>query len=199
MTYFEEVLLEAFIRAYVPKSLLRLSNKDKKYLGLFFFIVFSLLVFYDMLHEFLTLHTAAELWQAQTLEIAIFLLGSFSFCSMWMAQRREEISQTTFNRELSRLKEEKDEWKSKSTKFIQEYQDYIESHFDTWNFSATEKEIGIFLIKGLSIKEIAQIREVSEKTIRNQTLLIYSKSGLAGRHELSAYFLEELLKPVTKL
>jgi hypothetical protein len=35
-------------------------------------------------------------------------------------------------------------------------------------------------------------------TIRAQTNAIYSKSGLSGRSELSAFFLEDLLLPQNK-
>jgi len=42
-------------------------------------------------------------------------------------------------------------------------------------------------------KEIAEARATQEKTVRKQASAIYEKSGLAGRHELSAWFFEDLL------
>jgi DNA-binding NarL/FixJ family response regulator len=50
-------------------------------------------------------------------------------------------------------------------------------------------------LKGLSLKDIAQERGVSEKTVKQHNLTIYQKSGLAGRAELSAFFLHDLLIP----
>jgi len=50
-------------------------------------------------------------------------------------------------------------------------------------------------LKGLSLKEIAEIRKTSEKTARAQCTPIYEKSGLSGRSELAAFFLEDLLVP----
>jgi DNA-binding NarL/FixJ family response regulator len=58
-----------------------------------------------------------------------------------------------------------------------------------------EREVGL-LLKGLSHKEIADARSISETTIRQQALAIYRKSGLRSRAELSAFFLEDLLLPV---
>jgi len=51
------------------------------------------------------------------------------------------------------------------------------------------------LLKGLTNKEIAGVRNTSVPTVRSQTNAIYSKSGLSGRSELAAFFLEDLLLP----
>ena len=42
------------------------------------------------------------------------------------------------------------------------------------------------------MKEIALARDTSEATIRQQAQTVYQKSGLSGRAELSAYFLDSL-------
>ena len=54
------------------------------------------------------------------------------------------------------------------------------------------------MLKGLSHKEIADIRATSETTIRQQALAVYRKSDLRSRAELSAFFLEDLLLPIAK-
>ena len=51
------------------------------------------------------------------------------------------------------------------------------------------------LLKGFSHKEIAALRETSERTIREQARAVYRKAGLSGRASLSAFFLEDLLLP----
>jgi DNA-binding NarL/FixJ family response regulator len=56
---------------------------------------------------------------------------------------------------------------------------------------------GFTPFKGLSSKEIAVVRAVSERTIREQARSIYSKTGLTGRAALSAFFLEGLLAPIS--
>lgn len=59
----------------------------------------------------------------------------------------------------------------------------------------TEEGVGMFMLKGLSLEEVADVRETSERTIREQASAIYRKSGLAGRSTLSAFFLADLLPP----
>ena len=72
----------------------------------------------------------------------------------------------------------------------------IESKFDEWQLTASEKEIGLLLLKGLSLKEVADLRGTSESTVRQQSVKIYEKSGVKGRVELSAYFMEDFLQPL---
>jgi len=72
----------------------------------------------------------------------------------------------------------------------------IERQFDAWGATAAEREVGILLLKGLSHKEIAQLRETSEGTVRQQALSLYRKADVSGRADLSASFLEELLPPL---
>ncbi|MBB1294025.1 MAG: DNA-binding CsgD family transcriptional regulator [Pseudoalteromonas rhizosphaerae] len=69
----------------------------------------------------------------------------------------------------------------------------IEGQFQKWGLTAAEKEIALFLVKGLSTSEIASIRNKSEKTISNQSSAIYKKADVTGRHELAALFFEMLL------
>ena len=61
----------------------------------------------------------------------------------------------------------------------------------------TNQKVGLFLLKGLSHKEIAEVRQTSERTIREQARAVYRKSNLSGRPALSAFFLEDLLLPWT--
>lgn len=71
----------------------------------------------------------------------------------------------------------------------------IETQLSSWQLSASEKEVAFLLLKGFSLKEIANLRKTSEKTARAQSYAIYEKSGLTGRAQLSAFFLEDLLSP----
>lgn len=65
--------------------------------------------------------------------------------------------------------------------------------FAQWRLSPSESEVALLLIKGLSMREISAARGVKEKTVRQQATSIYAKSGYAGRHELAAHFIEDLL------
>jgi len=62
-----------------------------------------------------------------------------------------------------------------------------------WGLSPSEAEVAQLLIKGLSMREISQAREVKEETIRQQATPAYAKSGYAGRHEIAAHFIEDFM------
>ena len=86
-------------------------------------------------------------------------------------------------------------WKAESEKHVRGLSLAIDAQFDRWSLSRSEREVALLLLKGLSLKEIASLRDTSEKTVRAQSGAVYSKSGLGGRSELSAYFMEDLLQP----
>jgi len=76
-----------------------------------------------------------------------------------------------------------------------QYRNVMQKQFDQWNLTSSEQEIVVSLLKGLSFKEVAQLRSTTEKTVRQQASHVYRKSGLAGRHELAAWFFEDMLSP----
>ena len=69
----------------------------------------------------------------------------------------------------------------------------MNKQFNDWKLSPSEHEIALLLIKGMSMKEISEMRQVKEKTVRQQATQVYAKSGYAGRHELAAHFIEDLM------
>ncbi|MFA6235940.1 MAG: LuxR C-terminal-related transcriptional regulator [Bacteriovorax sp.] len=91
------------------------------------------------------------------------------------------------------LKFEQKTFEKKISHLSNEFLNYIDEQFNKWGFSRGEKEIALLLIKGLSMKEIADIRGSNENTVRQQASQIYKKSSLSGRMELSAFFLDDLL------
>lgn len=93
------------------------------------------------------------------------------------------------------LKADAERWRAESKKYVQGLSLAIDVQLTKWNLSKAEKEVAFLLLKGLSLKDIAAVRETSEKTARAQSIAIYSKAKLAGRSELAAFFLEDLLLP----
>lgn len=87
------------------------------------------------------------------------------------------------------------QWRQRAKIHIQGLALEIERQLTSWKLTASEKEVAFLLLKGLSLKEIAEVRKTSEKTARAQSTAVYEKSGLSGRSELAAFFLEDLLGP----
>lgn len=71
------------------------------------------------------------------------------------------------------------------------YASVIKEQFDEWGLTEGEQQVAMFLLKGLSLKEISAVRETKEATVRQQASSVYAKSTLVGRHEFSAWFLED--------
>lgn len=74
----------------------------------------------------------------------------------------------------------------------------IRAQFDEWRLTASEADIAMLMLKGLSHKEVALLRKASPATVRQQAAAIYQKSGLASRAELSAFFLEDLFPSLSE-
>ena len=99
--------------------------------------------------------------------------------------------------DFSAFKKEAEAWRADSKKYLDGLSLAIDQQLTKWKLTAAEKEVAFLLLKGLSLKEIAGVRNTAEKTARVQSMAVYAKAGLTGRSELSAFFLEDLLVPPT--
>lgn len=127
-----------------------------------------------------------------------FLVGLVSLAAVFYLLRgRFKLQRSlTLEKQFSdELRVEAEKWKQVSKTYMEGLSVEIDNQLNRWNLTEAEKEVAFLLVKGLSNKEIAKIRNTSIPTVRSQTNAIYSKSGLSGRSELSAFFLEELLLP----
>jgi DNA-binding CsgD family transcriptional regulator len=93
--------------------------------------------------------------------------------------------------------QETNHWREEAQSLLRGLGVEIDRQFGKWNLTSAEKEVALFLLKGLSHKEVARIRHVSEATTRQQARNIYRKAGVAGRHDLAAFFLEDLALPLS--
>lgn len=87
-------------------------------------------------------------------------------------------------------------WRSEARDLMNGLAAALDQQFDRWALSPAEKETALLLLKGLSHKEVASVRSVSDATARQQARAVYKKAGLSGRHDLAAFFLEDLMLPV---
>jgi DNA-binding NarL/FixJ family response regulator len=98
-------------------------------------------------------------------------------------------------RSLDSTRAESERWRAEASDLIHGLSAAIDRQLERWLLTPAEKDIALLLLKGLSHKEVASLREVSETTVRQQARSIYRKAGLTGRHDLAAFFLEDLLGP----
>jgi len=69
----------------------------------------------------------------------------------------------------------------------------LEQYFDEWALTPSERDVALFTVKGLSISEIADVRDTKEGTVKAQCNAIYRKAGVNGRPQLLSLFIEQLM------
>lgn len=126
-------------------------------------------------------------------EVALFILAMGALLWQIKVILSKNIHIDSLNAELLETKKSYQDWKIKAQSSSQELGRLIESQFSLWHLSDSERDVALLLIKGFSMKEIASVRQTHEKTVRQQSTNIYKKSGLSGRQELAAFFLEDML------
>lgn len=129
------------------------------------------------------------------LESSVLLLASALFTVILVQRLRAAQRLRQLERSLSVRTEEAEAWRARYQQTLAGLGEAIRAQFQAWQLSEAEAQIGLLLLKGLSLKEIAAVRGTGERTVREQARAIYRKAGLAGRSELSAFFLEDLLLP----
>lgn len=72
--------------------------------------------------------------------------------------------------------------------------DHLNEKFDDWALTNAERDVALFSIKGLSVAEIATVRETSEGTVKAQSNAIYRKAGVSGRSQLLSLFIDDLME-----
>lgn len=124
--------------------------------------------------------------------LSVALLGIF-----WIVRENMQIKKTNkeLNHNLERIHEDAAIWKREAEKYLAGLGDAIDKQMSHWGLTPAEKEVGLLLLKGFSFKEVSGFRDTSERTARQQSIDIYKKSGMSGRAEFSAFFLEDLLLP----
>ena len=137
-------------------------------------------------------HIAVELAVLMIAVIGLSLLGRAYYQNTQLTLQHLQL-------DLTVAKQEAERWRSESRDLIQGLGLEIQKQFSRWELTQAESEVGLLILKGFSHQEIADIRGASERTVREQARALYRKAGLAGRSELSAFFLEDLLLPNASL
>ncbi|NVK31445.1 MAG: response regulator transcription factor [Gammaproteobacteria bacterium] len=134
---------------------------------------------FDLYVDLQEAHSISELSIHFWVEVVFFTLSSASLSyslHQSFRQRRRADKEHEARQRLSGLLTEK-----------------IQQQFSAWSLTPAEREVGWLILKGISFSEIADIRQVAEKTVRHQASELYKKAAIKNRGELVAYFFEDLL------
>lgn len=115
--------------------------------------------------------------------------------ALWQGLRAAEARAARLDVDLEAARTEALRYKGEASEALRGLGEAIDSQFERWKLTGAEREVGLLLLKGLSHREVAQVRATNEATVRQQALVVYRKSGLRNRSDLSAFFLEDLLLP----
>jgi DNA-binding CsgD family transcriptional regulator len=138
----------------------------------------------------------------QSFEVVIFLAALAGIAFHWWQMNAARDRSHQLDRELAaaraevtRWTEDARRWNREARPVLQGLGEAIDRQFQRWGLTEAESEVALLQLKGLRHKEIAELRQTSERTVRQQALAVYRKSGLSGRSDLAAFFLEDLLLP----
>jgi DNA-binding CsgD family transcriptional regulator len=109
----------------------------------------------------------------------------------WRAER--SLAET--RHVLEERQAERDEWLTSARAALAGLGQAMDERFERWGLTSAEREVALQLLKGRSHKAIAYATGRSERTVRQHAVTVYEKSGLSGRAELAAFFLEDLMLP----
>jgi len=130
-----------------------------------------------------------------TVEILGMLVGLVGLAAMWRLLRASLRRNRDLEVALDGTRTDLRKWRGEAQELLRGLGAAIDHQFERWGLSPAEREVGLLLLKGLSLKEAAAARRTSERTVRQQALAVYRKAGLSGRAELAAFFLQDLLLP----
>ena len=153
--------------------------------------IFAVLVLMDLVNDYQSGSTGSHLILEGIL--LAFSGGIFVIGVSQLTRARQEF--TVLKGDLDRVHQEKEQWQKETHQLLAGLSQKIEGQFTQWDLTPAEKEVGFLLLKGLSLKEIADVRNTKLKTVQQQSQSIYQKTKLASRSELAAFFLEDLLPP----
>lgn len=71
--------------------------------------------------------------------------------------------------------------------------DVIHEYFKNWGLTPSESDVALFVIKGMSNSEIAELRSSSEGTIKAHLNAVFRKADVTGRNQLVSLLVEDLM------
>jgi len=74
-----------------------------------------------------------------------------------------------------------------------EFTKTVDSYFEGLGLTRAELDVAWLVLKGLSIAEIAELRETKPGTVKAQCTAIYRKAGVSGKTQLVSQLVEDLL------
>ncbi len=144
-------------------------------------------LYLDAPERWLSPHVLVELaLMSVSAGLALFLWGRWRGAAAGLMRSRAETAARAA---------ERDAWQARAESALSGLGDAIDEQFTRWGLTPAEREVAFALLRGAGHKQIAGSTGRSERTVRQHAVAVYHKSGLGGRAELAAFFLEGLMRP----
>lgn len=145
----------------------------------------------------LALHDPTPWPVAHTIfELSTILVAMAAAVFLWLGWWKTTQTVKAVRRSLEHRQAERDAWRERAHRALNGLGVAIDEQFSAWGLTPAERQIALLLLKGHSHKRIAEMTGRRERTVRQHAVTVYQKSGLAGRAELAAFFLEDVMLPV---
>jgi DNA-binding CsgD family transcriptional regulator len=128
-------------------------------------------------------------------EVALIAGAVMSIIALWTGWWRARRSLVETRHALQAQAAERDAWRDSARSALEGLGRAMDERFEAWGLTPAERDVALGLLKGKSHKLIAYETGRSERTVRQHAVAVYQKSGLGGRAELSAFFLEGVMLP----
>jgi DNA-binding CsgD family transcriptional regulator len=140
---------------------------------------------------------APESWLSLHVFYELLLIAGAMLCiaALWGGWWRTRQSLVETRHALDEQRADRDAWRDSARHALEGLGRAIDERFAAWGLTPAERDVALGILKGRSHKVIAYETGRSERTVRQHAVSVYQKSGLAGRAELSAFFLEGVMLP----
>ena len=159
------------------------------------FAVFVLVVFGTSAIEIASEFAAGETLTTMGDDLSWFALSAVVLVLFVYEQIAQRRALGELRGQLDKARGQLARLDTESQQLASQYRAVMQKQFDAWQLTHSEQDVVIMLLKGLSFREIAELRETREKTVRQQASSVYRKAGVASRNELAAWFFEDMLDP----
>ena len=154
---------------------------------------------------FVTLFTVEQLRSVDEFDLWNFtfdvvemglLIGAVAMIGLVSSETRTiRIERLELLDDLKTARRDGARWRDAARAHVSGLSQAIAAQFRSWALTESEADVAGLMLKGLAHKEIAALRLCSEATVRQHATVVYRKSGLTSRGQLTAFFLEDLLMP----
>jgi DNA-binding CsgD family transcriptional regulator len=128
-------------------------------------------------------------------EVTLMVVSLTFSIILWRAWNRTTHQLARAERTIAASTAERDAWRKSAESALAGFSSAVERQFEKWGLTPVEREVALLLLKGHGHKQVAAQTGRSERTVRQHAVSVYEKSGLGGRAELAAFFLEGLMLP----